>query len=586
MKNIEQSPYNEFRDEVAEKAKKLRSEGKREAAKNFVESYELKDSLNTAKIYQTLEALTGKKFFAENDGVEFFIDKEERRDSLASLLPVEEGFKKYEERFYRKALVTAMEQDDEFKDFIKNDSTHWDGGSVKENFLQELGSTKEDRKVAAEKLAQNLGKAETIIHEKETSNLVSKINAATVWEKYKDKCPSFVGLERTMFNVDTGYHDTHGCFDQMKEEMTNAGATEEEIGLASRYMWNSAIDRKYPYTEIFYNLQRTEKKGEQIPEEVQIAVNELIKVADPEKSGIFLKSFMATYIGGYGMNKPGGLKSIVESKLLDVSDGNFLVKAASKNAEQDVMDKILEGKGNDIKYNEHPINGEKSIFRNFEDRAGREKDAVNKAFEQLCKLGKEEVDRREETTIMENITNLLRTAAENGIMPDHWREKITKALEFGRDLPSVWRSDVRRWRYERLGQVEAMLNALENKEIGLAKAGFEQKTNSTGSMEMYLDGELVAVAGAPIFSEKPTDGKIVCWMEVDEIDNSSIAGSQFAFRIYLAKKGQKEPSMIYQENYWANKSDMSVSAPIVDEGGKIHVVEIRNGERKDLVLNG
>ncbi len=579
--DIEQAPYSDFRDDVAEKIKGLRSEGKREEAVEALERHASRDSFKIAKIYHTLEKLTGKKFFVENTGVEFFIDEPKNSPSLVSLFSLKDGFNEYEEDFYQEALLTAMEQDEEQKEFVGHDY-RGDKKLARDDFFQEFGGAKE-KKLAADKLTQNLDKAEEIIHEKAVAGLVSKIQAATVWEKYKTQIPSLASQEKNIFDIHTGYYNIHGNLDKVEAQMIATGASEEEVKLALGYMWNSAIDRRHAYTRILYNLQRTEGAADSIPQEIQQAIDELVATADPEKSGIFLKSFLATYIGGYAMHKPEGLKSIVESKLLSVCDSDFLLNVAEKNAEPDIVEKIFTSNGDAVRYYAHPINGEGSVFRNFEDRTTQEKEALNKAFEQLCEQGTQEVARRRETEVMDKITHLLRTAAENGVVPDDWRQKIAKTLEFGAHLPSVWRQHVRAWRYESLGRVEATLNALERRDLGLSEAGFEQKINSTGSTEMYLDGELVAVVAAPVFSEKPSDGKIVCWLETSEIDRSSIAGSQFEFRVYLAQKGQKA-RQIYSKNYWANNSDLYVSAPTVDDG-KINIVEIENGEKREMTLN-
>jgi hypothetical protein len=166
----------------------------------------------------------------------------------------------------------------------------------------------------------------------------------------------------------------------------------------------------------------------------------------------------------------------------------------------------------------------------------------------------------------------LKTMAENNINFSY-KEEIEKIKKESILIKNQRYSD-----YVEL-EIEKIQMALGEKRKDLGKGLQIEKQKNSSDKKIYLDGELICVSEIPQFSNKPTNGKIVSWLESQVMDRNIVTGTQNQDNIYAWKKGLKEPRRVFEKHGWSNTEEyFLVSAPEVKPDGTISV-KVKTGEK-------
>lgn len=123
------------------------------------------------------------------------------------------------------------------------------------------------------------------------------------------------------------------------------------------------------------------------------------------------------------------------------------------------------------------------------------------------------------------------------------------------------------------GEGLELINEGEVKKIDLHTDG---ATDNTG--KLYFNGKFIADVEHAAFDKKSINDKIVTWKTSENMDYNERDGYQKKFRIYVWKKGFKEPKELFEDHSWEDERFIHVSIPEVSKDGTITFKV--NGEKK------
>lgn len=180
--------------------------------------------------------------------------------------------------------------------------------------------------------------------------------------------------------------------------------------------------------------------------------------------------------------------------------------------------------------------------------------------------------------------SLLENMAKSELSITDYPEKIKELIKDTDyiDDPNVGR----KWAYRSLAEIEeadSKIKALSSdKKEELGQGLKIEKAEHSSGQKIYLDGKFIKMAINAEFSEKPTNGEIVAWVEKEIIDQDRVMGTQNRDNVLVWKKGYKNPKIIFEDHAWSKERYFRVFAPEVDADGTINV-EVKSGnETKKL----
>lgn len=173
--------------------------------------------------------------------------------------------------------------------------------------------------------------------------------------------------------------------------------------------------------------------------------------------------------------------------------------------------------------------------------------------------------------------NHLVNAAKHGVVLPDWKDRIAKIGQAFRYYPGRYSQRVVGFRQDAVQEAAAQIDQLSGEvPEGLTGKGLEFAPSAVGSgQKVYLDGQLVASLSNAKFGSKPTNGEVVAWLTVNQIDRCSIRGSQMMWEITAWRKGDEKPHRIFEDHAYGSERSLRLSAPNVSEDGTV-VFEYRS----------
>lgn len=409
---------------------------------------------------------------------------------------------------------------------------------------------------------------------------IKTANGLRRWEEVRSEHPSLASYETF---TDTGYSNMNGIGKGIADRY---GLGEADAGIMDSVKWSFTIDYNWVMLRLFRILQRTDNREDKIPTDMADAINRLASQAG-DKPSRFTGVFAEAYFSGYLFPRGSGIQEIVGTPVGNLISPAFLLSAANEQgAEAVAIEAILNTYGSKIVLCDHPMFGDESIFRNFPNRAERELAAVKESFDALhkkCEAKAQQQGYSERGEAIDMI-NFLRGALKQGLVHPDWAIMVSSISSFIGRFPSFYQSSVASGCREYLGEVETDYKKATGTTSATIKGrGFETAGNSSGATEIYLDGEILEVVSKPIFSASPSGGGVVAWSKCTQIDHSSIAGTQYALLVQMARKGE-EVRTLFSGNYYTKESHLAVSAPTVDSDGVVRFSVNDGKETKDHVI--
>lgn len=185
-----------------------------------------------------------------------------------------------------------------------------------------------------------------------------------------------------------------------------------------------------------------------------------------------------------------------------------------------------------------------------------------------------------EANLEPRLEHLFETA-KNGIFLPDWKKRIASIIEATYHYcPRFSERAIRRNR-EMIQQVAVKIKQLLG-EIPekLTGSGLEFIPSSVGSgQKVYLNGKYVTTTVNALFSDSPTNGEVVAWLVIEQIDYCTVRGAQISQKIFAWEKGFKEPKEVFENHTYSAEKDLSVDVPKVSKDGTIIVTIWTNGKK-------
>jgi len=402
-------------------------------------------------------------------------------------------------------------------------------------------------------------------------------NALTFWESQRKKNPSIAHYE-TFTN--TGWYDMNGVGGQIATAC-RCGDYQRSAAIFDNVKWTFSIDYNWKMLRLFRRLQRSDVRSEPIPPRMVTAMNRLIAEITGEVS-LFTRVFIESYFSGYLFPRDTGIAVIVGTRLGELIGPAFLLSAAQdQGANVPTVEAILKAYGTKIVLCDYPVFGDQSIFRNFTDRHERELGAVRTAFDAIVGKSRQEHEaqgycERSSAVVM---TNLLDQALKLGLVRQDWAGMITEVRAVINLFPDFYQPAVGSECRIYLGEVEARYKRTTGtRTAGIKGTGLETANSASSATEIYLDGNLLAIAVRPIFSDKPCGNNRVAWSTCVQMDQGSLKGQQFQLTVYAAGVGEPVHEL-WSGNFYTKMSYLSVTTPTVDSNGIISFT-VDDGQNK------
>jgi len=197
---------------------------------------------------------------------------------------------------------------------------------------------------------------------------------------------------------------------------------------------------------------------------------------------------------------------------------------------------------------------------------------IEQRTEDRIKCGNDGID-WEDACVEIRLAHLLR-AAERGIILPDWKERIARierATHYYYDNYS--QSVIGRIRdgiLEAASKIDQLSGVIPE---GVTGKGLEFSPSAVGTgQNVYLNGQLVASLSAARFGAVPTNGEVVAWLTVNQIDYCTIKGSQKRWMVMAWKPGMKEPREVYEDHAYDSEGYLSLELPRVETDGTIAVL--------------
>lgn len=166
--------------------------------------------------------------------------------------------------------------------------------------------------------------------------------------------------------------------------------------------------------------------------------------------------------------------------------------------------------------------------------------------------------------------NHLLEAAKNGIFLPDWKNRIVSIEEATHYYYSNFSERAIRWNREKIQETAVKIEQLLGEvPEGLTGSGLEFVPSGIGDgQKVYLNGQYVATTVNARFSDSPTNGKVVAWLVVEQIDYCNIKGAQTSWKVFAWKSGLKEPKEVFEDHAYSAERSLSVDAPKVSKDGE------------------
>ena len=294
---------------------------------------------------------------------------------------------------------------------------------------------------------------------------------------------------------------------------------------------------------------------------------------------------------------PEVIKDFLNSNVERFSDPNLLLKTMNKKFDAPgVINALIEKYRDKIDLRIHPICGEESIFRSFDDKVIEEHRAVDKVSQKLeydldekiqegsrtqrdiygayeyCGLSWEDID--------PSLDFIQKVVGLHYIPSNH--EALLKKLSQGMNLyKSNYSERPIRLNKDRLASVELqIMHMSESYPQELEGKGLEVIDTEIGNKIAFLDGECIGGVANSEFGEHATNGDVVAWVVREQIDQDYWRGSQRRDRVLAWRKGRKIQQEIYEDNAWAKERYFYVSPPKVTSEGDVEIVVTTDNKKE------
>jgi len=355
------------------------------------------------------------------------------------------------------------------------------------------------------------------------------------------------------------------------------------IGLSLAHL---PFDEAKKYTEELISKTKNYENGEMRGFYVKDFHKNILKAflnlqcKDKEKLESFINSEMAENIEPEAFFRQAGennmgiavIKSLIEkygvndlSKLSLFDEGGLLNKLETKEKKKilvEVMNSI------EMKVDEYLKNIEQ---KNTETRKGWY-DSHSLKYPDL-----------NDGCVHERLAHLKSSLKEGILLPDYKERlaKIENIINLSSKHPSANYAGVK---YERdevntlLRQLGQEMDLQNGEKINIKGEGPEIENNN-----LFFDGKFISYLESASFGENWTNGEVVSWKRTERLDHEPVLGIQVRLSIYGYKKGDKNPSELYDDNYWSAGKYINVSNPEVSADGIItFTVEKEDGKKQTI----
>lgn len=181
----------------------------------------------------------------------------------------------------------------------------------------------------------------------------------------------------------------------------------------------------------------------------------------------------------------------------------------------------------------------------------------------------------------------LLEAAKNGVFLPDWKERVASIEEATHYYYSNFSGRAIRWRREEIQKAAVKIEQLLGEAPeGLTGSGLEFVPSNIGNgQKAYLDGQYVATVVNALFSDLPTNGEVVTWLVVDQIDYCTIRGAQVSWKVFAWRSGLDEPKEVFEDHAYSDERSLSVDHPVVAQDGKVVVTTWINGKQSTLKIS-
>lgn len=294
---------------------------------------------------------------------------------------------------------------------------------------------------------------------------------------------------------------------------------------------------------------------------------------------------------------PSNLEEFLNSEIsLYVDPNHMLEKIIKIGAKKKTIEIILNKYGEYIDFEKHPIYGESSIFKKFEDKAEKEQKAVDfivdKVITRLEERLKEVRDERNRTTwrsytsgysveSLRKPVEILKNAAKNGVLVKNYEEYLTRIAKL-KPFLETYASFVAQSLEKDLSDIEDLLDKMSGKKVENVKKNgldFVHGKLGVGAEKVYLNGKFIfSVPSGSVFSQNPTNGKVVAYLTKEITDSDYIKGVQNKDVIYAWKDGWDEPKEVFEDHSYSKERYFRILPPEVTSDGKIKFTRISGEE--------
>lgn len=193
----------------------------------------------------------------------------------------------------------------------------------------------------------------------------------------------------------------------------------------------------------------------------------------------------------------------------------------------------------------------------------------------------------EEARLDERLAHLL-NAAKNGVFLPDWKERVKLIYEVTYNYISRFSDRAVQGNRDRIQKVATEIDELSGEvPEGIMGKGLEFAPSPAGhGQKVYLDGKFVASVDDVSFGKLPAGNGVVAWLRREQIDSCRIKGRQVAWTVYGWKVGFDNPREVFEDHAYDKERSLRVSAPEVDETGKIvfEVAVDNKTQTKEVVL--
>lgn len=294
---------------------------------------------------------------------------------------------------------------------------------------------------------------------------------------------------------------------------------------------------------------------------------------------------------------PETLEEFLASPLEKLVSPEEMLRRMDRQNAPAVKATLLEKYSDKVNLQNFAVFGDDSIFRDFEDRAEREKDAVGKIL--ATKSSKKALYRTRTRTSygmfgggsyeseeadpfdIEEVEKLFLEAVAAGIVPSNYQkiiDNLAKACDY---IDSYFSDSFRGSVREGVAKVATEIEkALGETPEGITGKGLEFLPAPGGAERVYLDGKLILTVANASFSGQTTNGEVVAYVVSEQIDQCAIKGSQNRDTVYAWKEGWGKPKELFEDHAYPSERYFRILPPKVDADGKITFHWI-NGKREE-----